>query len=263
MPDAARRTYSDVATLRPPSPVGNSEEEALSPQPPNQNAGQGRRPSDCVSRIPVTTSVVHNGDKSIPRFPLESSDSEHDENTHEWTTVQRKRHGKKYGTSKERSSHRDVSAAVDLVIIEAEKSLTTAQKKMIALRQKKVNLNPIEELVPHEEGHSGPEGKGIDPRNWGNVQLSETEANVEVQQAALNSFHYQKKPIERELPPHQSVTPTEPEQHEDSTTHSRHTSKTPVIHVPKNTRPPESHPQAQIAPKSFLGITLQKVGKKS
>ena len=67
VPDAARRTYSDVTASRPPSPVGNSEEEALSPQPPNQNAGQGRRPSDFVSRIPVTTSVVHNGDKSIPR----------------------------------------------------------------------------------------------------------------------------------------------------------------------------------------------------
>jgi len=118
----------------------------------------------------------------------ESSDSEHDENTHEWTMVQHKRHGKKYGTSKERSSCRDVSAAIDPVIIEAEKSLTTAQKKTIALWQKKVNLNPIEESVPHEEGHSGPEGKGIDPRNWGNVQLSETEANIEVNKQPSTRF---------------------------------------------------------------------------
>jgi len=68
--------------------------------------------------------------------------------------VQRKRRGKKYGSSKvkERSSRRDVSAAVDSVIIEAEKSLTASQKEMTALWQKKVNLNPPEESVPHEEG---------------------------------------------------------------------------------------------------------------
>jgi len=177
--------------------------------------------------------------------------------------VQRKRRAKKYGTSKERSSRRDVSAAVDSVIVEAEKSLTTAQKEIIALRQKKVNLNPPEESVPREEGHSGSKGKGIDPRNWGNVQLSEGEADVEAQQAALDSFHSQKKPMERDLPPHQSVAPSEPEQRENSVVQSsRRTSKTPVVNVPKNTRPPESRPQAQIAPKSFLGIALQKVGKK-
>ena len=68
--------------------------------------------------------------------------------------MQRKRRGKKYGSSKvkERSSRRDVSAAVDSVIIEAEKSLTASQKEMTALWQKKVNLNPPEESVPHEEG---------------------------------------------------------------------------------------------------------------
>jgi len=72
--------------------------------------------------------------------------------TLEWTTVQRKRRGKKYGSSKERSSRRDVSAAVNSFIIEAEKSVTTSQKEMTALWQKKVNLNPPEESVPHEEG---------------------------------------------------------------------------------------------------------------
>ena len=33
-PDAARRSCSDVAASRPPSPVGNSDEETRSPQPP-------------------------------------------------------------------------------------------------------------------------------------------------------------------------------------------------------------------------------------
>lgn len=157
--DMARHTYSDVAASRPSSPVRNSDEEAQSPQPSSHNVGQGKRQSDFVSHIPVSTSVVHNEDKSISSEP---SDSKHD-NPHGWTMVQRKCHSKKSGTSKERSSHCDVSAAVDSVIAEAEKSLTTAQKEIITLRQKKVDMNPPEESEPCEEGHSGPKGKGIDP----------------------------------------------------------------------------------------------------
>jgi len=107
-PDAARRSYSDVAASRPPSPVGNSDEEARSPQPPSHNVGQGKRQSDFISRIPIASPVVRNQDDAHNSEP---NDSENDENTNEWTTVQRKRSGKKYGTSKERSSRRDVSAA--------------------------------------------------------------------------------------------------------------------------------------------------------
>ena len=44
---------------------------------------------------------------------------------------------------------------------------------------------------------------------------------------------------------------------------SRRASKTPTVRVPKNTRPLVSHPEAQIAPKNFLGVTLEKLGKKS
>jgi len=102
--------------------------------------------------------------------------------------VQHKRSSKKHRTSKERSHRRDVSNTVDSVIAEAERSLTAAQKKIIELRQKKVNINPPEESGPREEGPSGLKGKGIDPRNWGNVQLPEEEADVEAQQAALDSF---------------------------------------------------------------------------
>ena len=72
-PDVARRTYSDVATSRPPSPVVNSEEEVA--QPPNQKIGQGTRPGDSV-RIPVVDSNVDNEDKSTTSS--ESSDSDQD-----------------------------------------------------------------------------------------------------------------------------------------------------------------------------------------
>src|SRR6266567_4481551 len=120
-PDVARRTYSDVAASRPPSPVVNSEEEVA--QPPNQSAGAGNRLSDSI-RIPVATSNVN---EDINATSPESSDSERNKNPPEWTTVQRKRRGMKCGTLKERSSCMDVPAAVDFTLVEAEKSLTQAE----------------------------------------------------------------------------------------------------------------------------------------
>ena len=54
---------------------------------------------------------------------------------------------RKFSTSKQRSGHRSVSVVVDSVILETKKSLTFTQKdKMIALWQKKVNVNPSEEM---------------------------------------------------------------------------------------------------------------------
>jgi len=73
--------------------------------------------------------------------------------------------------------------------------------------------------------------------------LNEEEADVEVQQPALASLGAQKKQFERDLPPHQSEAPTEPAKHENSTLPSQRASKTLVIHVPKNARPPESRPR--------------------
>ena len=105
-PDAARRSYSDVAASRPPSPAVGGEKEVV--LPPNQMIGQGTRPDDSI-RISVVDLNVDNEDKSITSS--ESSDSDQDKDPREWTTVQRKRRGMKRGTSKERSSRKDVPAA--------------------------------------------------------------------------------------------------------------------------------------------------------
>ena len=80
--------------------------------PPSHNVGQGNRQSGFISHIPTASPVISNKDNANNSEP---SGSENNENTNEWTTVQRKRSGKKYGTSKERSSRRDVSAAINSV----------------------------------------------------------------------------------------------------------------------------------------------------
>jgi len=67
-------------------------------------------------------------------------------------------------------------------------------------------INAPDQSGPCEEGPSGLKGKGIDPRNWGDVHLNEEEAEVEVQQAALDSFSTQKSitycPISLEIALH-------------------------------------------------------------
>ena len=101
--NTAGRSYSDVAASRSPSPVVHSEEEI--PRSPTQNVGEGERPSESNRISSLATHVVNTeGNATLP----ESSDSEHDENPNEWTTVQRKRSGKKHGSSKERYRRRDV-----------------------------------------------------------------------------------------------------------------------------------------------------------
>ena len=74
-PDAARRTYGDVATSRPLLLLSGPGGETEVVLPPNQNAGAGNRQSDLI-RIPVVTSNVNNEDKSTTSS--ESSDSDQD-----------------------------------------------------------------------------------------------------------------------------------------------------------------------------------------
>ena len=128
VPDAARRSYSDVAASRPPSPVVNSEE---TPLPfPNQNIGKGERQSEYI-RIPTATSVVHRTILLRQSPVVQSLVCLNQMRTHKGVQRKCQCRGKKSGTSKERSGHRDMSAAIDSVV-EAEKSLTVIQKEMIA-----------------------------------------------------------------------------------------------------------------------------------
>ena len=87
-------------------------------------------------------------------------------------------------------THNDAPAA-DLLAA-AEERLTAAQKNKIKRRYKKVaNVNdPARSSSPSdvEEGPSKKKGKGIDPSNWGNLDLNEEELDPEAQQTALDSL---------------------------------------------------------------------------
>lgn len=82
--------------------------------------------------------------------------------------MQRKRRGKKqkFGTSKERSGRRNVSAAVDRVIVEAEKVFDHCLKGDYSFEAEESKYYSIDEIeyIPCEGRR--PKGKEIDPRNY-------------------------------------------------------------------------------------------------
>lgn len=81
---------------------------------------------------------------------------------------------------------------MDLVVA-AEGQLTAAQKNKIEQHYKKVanNANNSERSSSPTNVGEGPskiKGKGIDPSNWGNIDLDKEELDPKVQQIALESL---------------------------------------------------------------------------
>ena len=81
---------------------------------------------------------------------------------------------------------RAVEAAVSI--------LKPEQQELIQRRQQKI-ATQHRESSPRETGLSNPKskGKGIDPREWGNMNISQESLNVEAQAAALDSYTQQSK----------------------------------------------------------------------
>ena len=86
----------------------------------------------------------------------------------------------------------DAILATDLVAT-AEDLLTAAQKDKIEKHNNKVaKSNTTKErhssIISARAGPSKTKGKGVDPSNWGNVNLNQEELDLEAQQAALESL---------------------------------------------------------------------------
>ncbi|KAF8831165.1 hypothetical protein HHX47_DHR1000004 [Lentinula edodes] len=87
-----------------------------------------------------------------------------------------------------------LTMAQGAAIREAEKNLSQAQRKEIQRRMRLVQQNPARnpssETTSNGEGPSEniDKGKGIDPKNWGDVDLSDSDVNEDQQRAAFESF---------------------------------------------------------------------------
>ncbi|KAI6016820.1 hypothetical protein BKA83DRAFT_4030277, partial [Pisolithus microcarpus] len=73
---------------------------------------------------------------------------------------------------------------------EAERCLTTDERERIAKRSLSQEASIHQGTMPESEGKpSEPKGKGIDPRNWGALDVSKDELDVEAQCSALTSWN--------------------------------------------------------------------------
>ena len=95
------------------------------------------------------------------------------------------------------------------------------------------------------EGTSRAKGKGIDPREWGNLNISQEELDIEAQAAALKSLTCEHKDKKKQAKKRTNAR---------RAGHGVHLS--PALRLPA-----ESRPVAQIPQDSYLGMALRNVGR--
>jgi hypothetical protein len=258
----AVRMYSQVVASSPPSPAM---ERYLQPsdEPTAVQEGTGTLTRSEEERRPVSS---NNNAVNIGGYTY-SETSEHPEweDNSPWTTVRRR---------KARSQELPMrgkpltSEQVQVVNIAAG-SLTDEQRKNFQRRQEKIPPQRDDSVSSRGEGFSMArrQGKTIDPREWGNVNLSRESLDIEAQAAAFASFKTPVKPTDypgEDTPGYQEVS-----QWADSLM-AQASSRPPSEktdrkrrHSQRATRPRESQPAAQIAPRSYLGTALKHIERAS
>ena len=235
----AVRSYSDVVASCPPTP--RRERPSL--------------PSDGPMAGPNLTNVRSpSGDENPIGNSQEYSDYEEYNSTGEvktldkpedarWTTVQCRC---AHSYSPVRNKKSILTAEQTKAIRIAEKGLTKGQKQKIQQREEKVRPRRDESESSWGKGPSKPKGKGIDPWEWGNVNLSSESLDLGAQAAALNSFKKQAK-----------ATRLAKEKSHHRREKGQHPSKVSKKCSKPSERPAETQPAAQIASKSYLGAALR------
>ena len=159
-----------------------------------------------------------------------------------WTTVERRRARSFESFDLVRSQAgsnglRGLTSEQAQTVRAAADALTKSQKANLSKRQKQVTHRRNGSSSSRGEGASRPKGKGIDPREWGNVNISRESLDVDAQAAAGKSLAHGGKP--------------EPAKG----THQRDR-RSQSVRLPATSRP-----VAQLAQDSYLGVTLRNVGQ--
>jgi hypothetical protein len=286
------RSYSDVAASRPSSPATDDGKPGAANPLPRSNVQSTK---DEVDNSVITTSVdkdisaataVHNNDDDSSL----SDPSEPDENPNPWIRVVPRRsrslgslsHAGTKVVEFETIKSKNLTKEQSSVVKQAEQKLTTEQKQKISRRYENASkiMEPNERHPSHNEGPSNRKGKGPDPKNWGAVDLSDSELNMEAQKAALDSFaqkklntdlvHYnssdaEDEPVVKKQPKKKASKNSEQAKAQKSRAASeRHTpqvddhKKAQLERTARN-----NEPSNQIAPKSYLGRALEQLDKNS
>ncbi|KAF8799892.1 hypothetical protein BYT27DRAFT_7263507 [Phlegmacium glaucopus] len=272
------RTYSDVVASRPPSPrreipVSRSE----SPVRVIDETGALHRSAN--ERIISNKDNENCFEKDISSDVSGSPQSEDDL---PWTTVKRRRARSLSSLNRVRnnspetiSRNRKLTSEQRQTVRAAAEALDKKQKHLIQRRQQIVQTRRKNSPRPQDEGTSKSKGKTIDPREWGNVNMSQESLDLGTQAAVLESFgqhnetieHKRKQSSRRKRSPIASTRKDRPIRgpnndgyQSESIYESRQTAHPTRVLTDRSARhvfPAESRPAAQIDPKSYLGTALQ------
>ena len=247
-------------SLIPVPKARKSTEIATSPAPSYRDVVMSRiaSPVEDTRRLPDDQSgnvAVHVAQESDEDTGTSSNPG--DDDTSPWTTVKRRRaysldSARKTSRNKnfiQKNYSKKLTKEQQTTVKTAADAMTTEQKKAFVKRHKVVS--PERENA--ESGPSNPKGKGIDPREWGNLNLNEEELDIAAQTAALDSYKPRKA-----SPEYKKEKGPRKKRGHGSRSRSKKSNNKPN---PKG-RQAESRAAAQIAPTSSLGLTLRNIKKK-
>ena len=118
------------------------------------------------------------------------------------------------------------------------------QREKLHSRHQKALAEQDSSIPSQGEGPSGNKGKNIDPREWGNVNISQESLDLQAQAATLDSIHQQAL----------RQQPTKNLPHRRKKSAAGHKAQVPEL-------PAESWPITQIAQDSYLGAALCAMGQ--
>ena len=122
--------------------------------------------------------------------------------------------------------------------------LMAGQREKLHSRHQKALAERDSSIPSQGEGPSGNKGKNIDPREWGNVNISLESLDLQAQAATLDSIHQQAL----------RQQPTKNLPHRRKKLAAGHKAQVPEL-------PAESRPITQIAQDSYLGAALCAMGQ--
>ena len=249
------RTYSDVVASRPPSP---SKERPMSMA---EGPVRGHNDFNTTRRLYNETHVSSSRNITNAAEPTlrEGSFAPDEDDESQWTTVVKRRRAR----SLSEAPRGPLTAEQTQTVRIATEGMNREQKERIQRRQEKVQPRRDSSVSSRGEGPSKPKGKMIDPREWGNINLSRESLDVNAQAAALASF----KNIQNDPPGYAENEPAQRKDRSPSSSREARQHKRPTKSARKHAgkshkhraRQAESQPAAQIAPKSYLGTALKNV----
>ena len=244
--------YSDIAASRSPSPLKENSSLTATTQAAVVQGAEKPLAGGQRSEIENVSTVSRDNTELLkPVTSSEDGASPEDPGDTTWTTVRRRRARSLESYEPVRMAHHGAkNLTVDQVqtVKAATETLTESQKNIINKREKRVTHRRESSSSSRDEGHSRPKGKGIDPREWGNVNISQESLDVEAQAAALRSFA--RKDKVRRAGVAGDGSQAHRMGHQDY--------RSPSIRLPA-----ESRPVTQLPQNSYIGMTLRKVGRSS